>query len=50
MTAQYVLSLADMYVDDERFRANYTGESLDDVPHGPELSVTRSAPGSTVRS
>ena len=32
-----MLSLADMYVDDERFRANYTGESLDDVPHGPEL-------------
>ena len=37
VTAQYVLSLADMYVDDERFRANYTGGSPDDVPHGPEL-------------
>lgn len=33
----YVRGLAEMYVADDRFRANYTGSSLDDVPHGPEF-------------
>lgn len=35
--AEYVRGLADMYVMDDRFRVNYTGDSLEDVPHGPEL-------------
>lgn len=36
-TAAYVRGLAELYVGDDRFRANYTGDSLTDVPAGPEF-------------
>lgn len=33
----YVLGLADMYVGDERFRANWTGDPVHAVENGPEF-------------
>lgn len=37
VTATYVLALADMYVGDDRFRANWTGDPVHAVENGPEF-------------